>query len=72
LNRLTEDPADEQNPNYSPDGTQIAYKSAAPDPAHPDHAATRVWLMGDDGGNKAVLWPQGPDPEQNAVAWGLR
>lgn len=72
LNRLTEDPADEQNPNYSPDGTQIAYKSAAPDPAHPDHAATRVWLMGDDGANKAVLWPQGPDPEQNAAAWGLR
>ena len=72
LRRLTEDPADQQNPIYSPMAARIAYKSAAPDPAHPDDAATRVWVMGDDGGDNAVLWSQGPDPEQNAAAWGLR
>lgn len=72
LARLTDDPADEQNPIYSPDGSQIAYKSAAPDPQHPDRAATRIWIMDDDGQNRAVLWSQGPDPDQNAATWGLR
>lgn len=72
LARLTEDPADEQNPIFSPSGSQIAYKSTAPDPKHPDHAATRVWIMDNDGDNKAALWSQGLDPEQNAAAWGLR
>jgi hypothetical protein len=72
LSRLTDDPADEQNPIYSPQGNEIAYKSAAPDPAHPANAVTRIWTMDADGGNKAALWSQGPDPEQNACTWGLR
>ena len=72
LARLTDDPADEQNPIFSPSGSQIAYKSTAPDPSHPDNAATRVWIMDNNGDNKKALWSEGPDPEQNAAAWGLR
>ncbi len=72
LDRLTDDPADEQDPTYSPTGDSIGYKSAAKDPARPDNAVTRTWVMDADGKNQRVLWSQGADQPQTSAAWGRR
>ena len=72
LVRLTDDPADEQDPTYSPTGSSIAYKSGAQDPNRPENAIARTWVMDADGKNKRVLWSQGADQPQTAAAWGRR
>lgn len=72
LDQLTDDPADEQDPSYSPDGRQIAYKSAARNPDQPDNAIARTWIMDADGGSKRLLWTEGPDNPQTAPGWGRR
>ena len=72
LERLTDDPADEQDPTYSPSGDEIAFKSAAQDPKRPVNDVSRIWLMDSSGHNQHVLWSEGPDAIQTAAGWGRR
>jgi Tol biopolymer transport system component len=70
---LAEDPADEQDPSWSPAGDEIAFKSIATSPDWPDSTLDRVWLMDSDGDGKRVLWTKDVRQlAQTAPAWTSR
>ena len=49
--RLTDDPGDDVDPAWSPDGTQIAYASSR----DPDDPSTEIYVMNADGSGKTRL-----------------
>ena len=49
MRRLTDDAANDQDPSWSPDGRQIAYKS------NQDSTTTRTWVMNADGSHPHAL-----------------
>lgn len=72
LTRLTDDPADEQDPSWSPDSSQIAYKSAAATQAWPNSNLSKIWIMTPGRDDERVLWSTGTDDLQTTPAWTPR
>ncbi len=72
LTRLTDDPADEQDPSWSPDSSQIAYKSAAATSAWPNSTLSKIWIMTPGRHDARVLWTQGSGDLQTTPAWTPR
>jgi Tol biopolymer transport system component len=62
--RLTTNPGPDENPNWSPDGTMLAWESA------PDvNAAPAIWTMRSDGSNKVRLTFPAAGEEDRYPAW---
>ena len=72
LKQLTRDPTSEQNPTWSPDSQQIAYKSAAASPALPTSDFLKIWVMTVDGQQQRPLWTEGRIGAQALAAWAPR
>jgi molecular chaperone DnaK len=71
LTRLTKDSADEQNPSWSRDSKQIAYKSGAVTKASPD-TFLKIFVMTADGKKQRPLWTKGTFGPQALAAWTPR
>ena len=70
LRRLTDHPGHDQNPNFSPDGTEIVFKS---DRTSTDAlGAPHLWLMNSDGSNQRQLTPDDGSADEAGAAWGAR
>jgi Tol biopolymer transport system component len=70
--RLTNDPATERDPSYSPSGKRIAFQSNKWTPFWPNAKVTRVWIMNKDGTNQRLLWTQQAVDRQATPAWSGR
>jgi len=62
-------PGDEQNPTWSPDGRQLAFKSTQPTRAWPGPAVARTWVADVDGSHRRLLLTKGAAARQYAPAW---
>ncbi|HET9649818.1 MAG TPA: Hsp70 family protein [Microlunatus sp.] len=71
LTQLTDDPASEQNPAWSPDSGQIAYKSGAATADGPS-PFLKIWTMTVDGKDQKPLWTKGSFGPQALAAWTAR
>ena len=72
LVQLTKSKLSEQNPTWSPDSTQIAYKSAVPTAALPSTDQNKIFLMTVDGDNQRPLLTEGAIGPQALAAWAPR
>ena len=72
LDRLTDDPANDEDPTWSRDSRHIAYKSAAATDTWPGRPIPRVWIMTVDGNDKRLLWTNGSVGQQIVPAWTPR
>jgi Tol biopolymer transport system component len=72
LTQLTDGPTPEQNPAWSRDSRQIAYKSGAAVEALPNSDFLTIWVMTVDGDDQRPLWTEGPVGPQALAAWAPR
>jgi Tol biopolymer transport system component len=72
LDRLTSDPADDEDPTWSRDSKHIAYKSAAATDIWSGRPIPRIWIMTADGNDKRLLWTNGSVVQQIVPAWTPR
>ena len=68
--RLTAGPGIERDPIFSPDGTQIAFKSTRNNAAGTSDA--QIWVIGMDGSGLRQLGIGSPGIADGAPAWGHR
>ncbi len=65
--RLTNDPAEDTSPVWSPDGRRIAFERR-----DERHCNESIWVMDEDGGNLARLatgWDPAWSPDGSRIAW---
>ena len=72
LVQLTKSKLSEQNPSWSPDSSQIAYKSAVPTAALPSTDQNKIFLMTVGGDNQRPLLTEGAIGPQALAAWAPR
>jgi hypothetical protein len=70
LVQLTDGTAIDQDPIWSPDGTQLAFKSNRPDSE--GRTENQIWVMNADGTNIRELGVGTPGTGDGAPAWGHR